>query len=125
MPDEKNRFLEKFRKDDGQNFGGIIKNLRLILRLLKDRRVNFFLKLLPIGALVYLITPVDFLPINPLEDAVILWLGGTLFIELCPDEIVEEHRRALGESSGTSEIVEQRSHDVVDGDYKDVPPGEK
>jgi uncharacterized membrane protein YkvA (DUF1232 family) len=120
MPDERDRYLDKFRKDDQRNFGGIFNNLRLIARLLKDRRVNLFLKLLPIGALVYLVVPVDFLPINPLEDAVVLWLGGTLFIELCPDDIVAEHRRALAESSGRGDIVERTSSEVVDAEFKDV-----
>lgn len=124
MPDEQDRHLDKSRKEDQQDFGGIFNNLRLIARLLKDRRVNFLLKLLPIGALIYLIVPVDFLPINPLEDAVVLWLGGTLFIELCPDEIVAEHRRALQQASSGVDIVE-RNTDVVDAEYKDFPTSEK
>lgn len=125
MPDEQDRNLDKSRKDDQRNFGGIFNNLRLIARLIKDSRVNFFLKLLPIGALVYLIVPVDFLPLNPVEDAVVLWLGGTLFIELCPDEIVTEHRRALAASSGGADIVERTSSDVVDAEYKDIPTSEE
>jgi uncharacterized membrane protein YkvA (DUF1232 family) len=125
MPDEQDRYLDKPRKDDQRNFGGIFNNIRLIARLLKDRRVNFFLKLLPIGALVYLVVPIDFLPINPLEDAVVLWLGGTLFIELCPDDIVAEHRQALAGSTGGGDIVERRSSDVVDAEYKDVPPSDE
>ena len=125
MPEKHDRYLDKSRSDDQRNFGGIFNNLRLIARLLKDRRVNFLLKLLPIGALIYLIVPVDFLPINPLEDAVVLWLGGTLFIELCPDDIVAEHRRALAAASGSVDIVSERSSDVVDAEYKDVPPSEE
>lgn len=122
MPGEQDRYLDKPRKDDQRNFGGIFNNIRLIARLLKDRRVNFFLKLLPIGALIYLVVPVDFLPINPLDDAMVLWLGGTLFIELCPDDIVAEHRQALAGSSVGGDIVDRRSSDVVDGEYKDIPP---
>jgi len=78
--------------------GGVIdlttRNLRLIWRLLTDRRVNPLLKLLPIGSLVYLVAP-DFLPLNPMDDAVILWLGSYLFLELCPPELVAEHRRHI------------------------------
>ena len=125
MPVEQDRNLDKPKQDDQRNFGGIFNNIRLIARLLKDRRVNFFLKLLPIGALIYLVVPVDFLPINPLEDAVVLWVGGTLFIELCPDDIVAEHRRALAAASGGVDIVSERSSDVVDAEYKDVPPSEE
>jgi uncharacterized membrane protein YkvA (DUF1232 family) len=118
MADIFHQFLDKLKPEDQRNFGGIINNLRLIVRLLKDPRVNSLLKLLPIGALIYLIVPFDFSPINPLDDAAVLWLGGTLFIELCPDEIIKEHRRAL---SGDREITQQTGSDVVDVDYKDVP----
>jgi hypothetical protein len=78
--------------------------LRLILRLLGDRRVNFLLKLLPIAALIYLIVP-DLAP-GPIDDALILWLGGYLFIELCPPAVVAEHMRAL-----TS---------VIEGEWREV-----
>jgi uncharacterized membrane protein YkvA (DUF1232 family) len=125
MPDKNDRYIEKSGKDDGQNFGGLFNNLRLIIRLLKDRRINFLLKLLPIGALIYLVVPIDFLPINPLDDAMVLWLGGTLFIELCPDDIVAEHRRDLQRASGALDVVERTSSDVVDADYRDIPPSEK
>ncbi len=78
--------------------GGVIdlttRNLRLIWRLLTDKRVHPLLKLLPIGSLVYLLAP-DFLPLNPIDDAVILWLGSYLFLELCPPELVAEHRHHI------------------------------
>ena len=125
MPDKFNRSLDKFGRDNDNFLGGIYNNLRLIIRLLKDKRVNFLLKLLPIGALIYLIVPVDILPINPLEDAVVLWLGGTLFIELCPDDIVAEHRRALGRASSEDAITKQGTEEVVDGEFKDVPPTDR
>lgn len=90
--------------------GGIIdlttRNLRLIWRLLMDKRVNPLLKLLPVGALVYFVAP-DFLPLNPIDDAVLLWLGSYLFLELCPPELVEEHRRAIDS--------------VVDGEWSEFP----
>jgi len=125
MTDQLNRFLDKFRKDDQQNFGGLFDNLRLIVCLMKDPRVNFLLKLLPIGALLYLIFPIDFLPLNPLEDAAVLWLGGTLFVELCPNHIVQEHRLALQQSTRGVDIVEKKTSDVVDAEFKDVPPHKK
>ncbi len=84
---------------------GFIQNLtfqlRLIWRLMKDGRVSFFLKLLPVGALIYLVSPIDLLPgvtfpvIGALDDAVVLWLGATLFVSLCPEEVVKEHTDAL------------------------------
>jgi uncharacterized membrane protein YkvA (DUF1232 family) len=96
-------------------FNELFLNLRLILRLMKDKRVNVFFKLLPVGALLYWVIPFDFLPVNPLDDALVIWVGFTMFLELCPDEVVAEHRAALrGQVQGKS------SPDVVEGTYKDL-----
>jgi len=96
----------------------IYQNVRLILRLMKDSRVNILLKLLPVGALIYLLTPVDFIPLNPVDDGLVLWLGGYLFIELCPDEVVEEHRKTLRGEPGQKPADSQP--DVVEGTYRDI-----
>ncbi len=78
---------------------GVINQVRLILRLLGDKRVNFFFKLIPIAALGYLIFPFDgdlVLPVIGLvDDAMVLWLGSYAFIEICPPDVVDEHRKAL------------------------------
>jgi uncharacterized membrane protein YkvA (DUF1232 family) len=82
-------------------FQDLVLRLKLILRLIGDRRVNPFLKLLPIAAAIYVISPLDLIPgavlpiIGALDDAAVLWLGTTLFMALCPDEVVQEHTNAL------------------------------
>ena len=122
MPDNEKRSIERSKQANENFFSGIYQNFRLIVQLIKDPRVSPFLKFLPIGALIYLVVPLDFLPVNPIDDALVFWLGGALFIELCPDEVVREHRDALekalsphGEDNGTGE-------DVVEGEFKEVPP---
>jgi hypothetical protein len=57
--------------------------------------VNPFLKILPFGTLIYVISPIDLLSLNPLDDAFIIWAGTTLFVELCPPDVIEEHMQAL------------------------------
>ena len=74
-------------------FEGLGFRIKLILRLLKDRRVHPLAKLLPIGAVIYLFVP-DLAP-GPLDDAAVLWLGSYLFVELCPPEVVQEHIREM------------------------------
>ena len=74
-------------------FSTIADEIRLVLRLMADRRVNPFLKLLPIGTVLYFFIP-DLI-IGPIDDALIMGIGTYLFIELCPPYIVEEHREAL------------------------------
>ena len=94
-------------------FNELYLNLRLVIRLMKDSRVNFLLKFLPMVALLYWVIPFDFMPINPLDDALVIWLGFTMFLELCPDAVVEEHRSALRGNA-------KSSPDVVDAKFKDL-----
>jgi uncharacterized membrane protein YkvA (DUF1232 family) len=68
--------------------------IRLVMRLMGDRRVPMLLKLIPIGTLVYFIIPIDLL-VGPIDDAVVIGLGLYLFIELCPPDVVAEHRQAI------------------------------
>ena len=67
--------------------------IKLIMKLMGDRRVNFFLKLLPVATVIYLVFP-DIAP-GPIDDALIIWLGSYLFVELCPDEVVGEYMDKL------------------------------
>jgi uncharacterized membrane protein YkvA (DUF1232 family) len=117
---------------------GFIQNLilqgRLILRLMGDGRVSFLLKLLPIGALIYLVSPVDLLPgvvfpgIGALDDAAVIWLGATLFVNMCPEGIVKEHMLALqkGITSAWQGTAGQDDNDeVIDVEAREVPKNGK
>lgn len=112
----------------GGLFGGLALHIKLILRLMGDRRVNFFLKILPVFSLAYLVIP-D-LVIGPLDDAAVIWLGFTLFVELCPPQVVEEHKRALRAAQGvaTQEPPANKpamDDNVIEGEFHDVSePGE-
>lgn len=86
--------------------GEISFRVKLILRLLRDRRVSPLLKLLPIGALLYLFVP-D-LAIGPFDDAAVVWLGSVLFVELCPADIVQEHTDDL------RSVVDAEWHEAED-----------
>ncbi|MGC8856826.1 MAG: YkvA family protein [Anaerolineae bacterium] len=96
----------------GSGLRDIVLRIKLILRLMTDRRVNFFLKLIPIAALAYFISPVDLAPgvalpvIGALDDAAVLWLGSYLFVEFCPPSVVQEHLRALTQPAEESEIID-------------------
>ncbi len=96
----------------------IVARLKLIGRLMSDGRVSIFLKLLPLASLAYLIWPIDaiMLPvIGVLDDAAILWIGSTLFVELCPPNVVQEHMKEL-----TSNIETTSTDEVVDAEATDV-----
>jgi len=68
----------------------MVKQLQLIIRLLKDKRVHPLIKVLPFLSLIYLIYP-DFVP-GPFDDAVVIGLFMQFFMSLVPDDLVEEHR---------------------------------
>ena len=83
----------------GGMFRDLVLRVKLILRLLGDRRVSPWLKIIPIGGIIYLISPIDILSdialpvIGELDDVAILWITNYLFIELCPPDIVQDHVR--------------------------------
>lgn len=98
----------------------VVTRLKLILKLMGDRRVSPWVKLIPIGAIAYLVSPLDIIMGIPglaaLDDAAILWMGSNLFVELCPQNVVQEHMKELDSNlEGTSEeIVDAESTDVND-----------
>jgi uncharacterized membrane protein YkvA (DUF1232 family) len=79
---------------DSNFFRGIADHLRLVWLLWTDPRVNPLLKLLPLGSLIYMFSPFDMM-IPYIDDIGVLWFFTFLFIELCPQDIVAEHRRNL------------------------------
>jgi hypothetical protein len=111
--DNKNRSIIP-RKADAGFIKNLIRQIQLILRLMGDRRVPFILKLLPVGSLVYMIAP-DLFPI--VDDALVLGIGSYIFIELCPQDVVEEHRRTIWGEAG--QIQDAPPKDVVDGQFTD------
>ena len=102
-------------------FQKIWMEVKLVLRLMKDRRVNPLAKLLPLGAFIYWLVP-DLMP-GPIDDALVMWFGFYLFIELCPPEVVTEHRQALlkiipGEWRDSTK--EESDSQVVEGEFHEV-----
>ncbi len=107
-------------KQKGGMLQEFIKQAKLVGRLIGDRRVNGLLKLIPIASIIYLVSPVDLIPgavvplLGALDDAAVVWIGTTLFIELCPPDVVQEHRDALNmNASGDSgEIIDAETRDI-------------
>ena len=106
---------------DGNFLKDMILRVKLITRLMGDRRVNGLVKLLPWASLIYLISPIDFISgalmpvIGAADDVAIMWFGVTLFLELCPPHVVDEHLAAL-----TGKTVSTDDGDVVDGEVIDL-----
>jgi len=75
--------------------------IKLCLRLLKDKKVPFYLKLLVYGAIIYVLSPYDLLPdflvpfLGFFEDIIIAILCLIGLVELSPPEVVEGHVKAI------------------------------
>ncbi len=82
-------------------FQDLTNRFRLISRLLMDSRVNPLIKILPVATLAYVVWPFDLLPANPIDDAFVIWIGTTLFVELCPPQVVQEHIQSLNQQPVT------------------------
>jgi hypothetical protein len=121
MVEKNNQTIAPYR---GGVFFDLMNRLRLILRLIRDRRVNFIIKLLPIGSFIYLVIYPDLAP-GPIDDAAIIWLGLYAFVELCPPEVVDEHVAALSRKSANQEGSIYTTNtavdeDVIDAEFREV-----
>lgn len=108
--------------------GGVFQELtlraKLIFRLIGDRRVSPWVKLIPIAGLIYWISPVDLIMgipgIDAVDDVAVLWFAQYMFIELCPPEVVRELSKQLSSNNTMVDEANQDDGEVVDGEATDV-----
>lgn len=91
--EENNKPQILVERDKGGAPSGLGAQFKLLLRLMRDPRVHPLLKVLPVGAVVYLFSP-DLMPMV-FDDALVMGVGFYAFLELCPPDVVAEHRAAL------------------------------
>ena len=104
-------------------FNTLADEIRLVIRLMADRRINPLLKLIPIGTIIYFFVP-DLI-LGPIDDALILGAGIYLFIELCPPAIVDEHRLEL-RNIVNNDVQKADNHripiyedEIIEGEFRD------
>lgn len=91
----------------------------LTLRLLFDGRVDTAYKLIPLMAILYVLSPIDLIPelaFGPLgvfDDLGVLLLGMEAFIRLAPSGVVQEYN---GNGPTNSSRTSSRE-DVIEGEY--------
>lgn len=91
----------------------MVKQLQLIIRLMRDKRVHPLIKVLPFLSLIYLVFP-DLYP-GPIDDAVVIGLFLQFFLTLVPDELIEEHKF-------DQEIEERKTTDednIIEGEFRE------
>ena len=80
----------------------LVSHVGLTVRLLREPRVPRLPKALPVLALLYVISPLDFVPdflplLGQLDDLGVILLALEAFTRLCPAEAVEFHRTAMAQ----------------------------
>lgn len=74
--------------------------VRLYWRLLTDGRVSVWPKALLLLSVLYVLSPLDFIPdvipfIGEVDDLLVLIVACRLFMYLCPPDVVREHVRRI------------------------------
>jgi len=107
--------------------GGLLRQSRLAWRLLRDSRVPGWVKVIPIGGLLYLLSPIDLVPgfilpgIGQVDDLVLLLLALKAFVDLSPPGIVREHLEQLfGETNELESNRRRSSRSTIDAPYRIV-----
>ncbi len=100
--------------------GQFVRTLRLVWRLMQDPRVPILPKLIIPAAILYVLSPIDLIPdfilgLGQVDDLAVVFFSIRFFIEMCPPDIVEEHRRALAFSHTPPADPQE---DVVEGSYR-------
>jgi uncharacterized membrane protein YkvA (DUF1232 family) len=112
--------------------GNIIRStilrVRLVWRLMRDPRVLWLYKLIPLGGLLYLLFPFDLVMdlapvIGQLDDAGIILGSLWLFVELCPQDIVKEHWDDLTAVNVKATWKDARDQGGADGKGSEQLPG--
>ncbi len=111
--------MTKKPERDPSALAGRWEELMLLWKLLFDSNVSFSLKLIPIFALIYLISPIDFIPdvalgLGQVDDIGVLLLAFTTFLRLIPPEQVARARSELSQSKEEERWVEGQSHHKED-----------
>jgi len=95
-----------------RGWAALVKNVRLGWRLLRDPLVPAWTKLIPAGAVLYVVLPTDLIPdvlfgLGQLDDLGVLLLALRMFISLSPAQIVQRHLAAMSAVDGTYRVVDE------------------
>ena len=96
---------------------GIVDQVRLTWALIRDPRVPIWAKAIPVLALLYVLSPLDFIPdlvigLGQLDDLAIVLGGMRLFASVVPQDIVEQHRAEI--AGKPLDIIQGSGYNVKD-----------
>ncbi len=78
----------------------LLDQIRLVWYLLSDSKVSLLTKAIVPLALLYVISPIDFIPdvilgLGQLDDLGVIMVGLAMFVRMCPPELVQYYRNQL------------------------------
>ena len=88
----------------------IWQELLLAYRILRDPQTPFYIKMMPMAAMLYFFFPEGWFAfplITPIDDLALAYVALKGLVQLTPPQIVDRHQKALG-------------LDVVEGEYRVV-----
>lgn len=102
MTDDRKEDLNKFNKFTNIYFWlklllHIPNFLKLAYRLVRDKRVPLYLKLICYAALIYVLSPYDLVPmafipfLGWIDDVIIFYICLKLLVKYSPSEVVKQH----------------------------------
>ena len=99
----------------------LLKRLRLVWLLFWDGRIPLWVKSVLPASLLYLISPVDFVPdvilgLGQLDDLGVILVGMALFVKLCPQDIVQDYLDQLEYGDLNDDEVIDTTYRVMDED---------
>jgi uncharacterized membrane protein YkvA (DUF1232 family) len=100
----------------------LVKNVRLGWRLVRDPMVPAWTKLIPLGALLYVVLPGDLVPdvligLGQLDDLGVLLLALRTFIGMCPTQIVQQHLAQMSAVDGSYRVVDEEPPKPLSAGY--------
>jgi uncharacterized membrane protein YkvA (DUF1232 family) len=103
---------QDFRDRGPPGWPALVKNVRLGWRLLRDPMVPTWTKVIPLGAVLYVVLPTDLVPdilfgFGQLDDLGVLLLALRMFISLSPAQIVQQHLAAMSAVDGSYRVVDE------------------
>ena len=101
---------------------------RLMFKLMLDRRIPIRTKLIPVAALIYLVSPFDIVhdmipALGRIDDLLAIVFGILLFLVASPYDVVVEHIRGRPPDDDGSGGSGDPDSAVIDGKYRYVDEG--
>ena len=102
-------------------FRTLVSHVGLTMRLLREPAVPVLTKVLPFLALLYVISPLDFVPdflpvLGQLDDLGVIVIVLEGFLKLCPGRAVDFHRAELAQGRKYSQMP--LAGEIIDAEFR-------